>query len=224
MDYLKCYIYYCDGTKEINDIDKIKKENYSKVTKLIFCWLKSYQLEIEAPQVYEMENLAHLETADSEGDANYSDKLGNLINLNTLKVGHIGSCNINKNSKCFTYKNRGLIKCYHSTTYISPKIEYLNIFLGWYEDKEISLLNNLHNGLKYLQINIIDFDILQHINNLPITLEKLNIVITHCPKMIFYELDQDGEEKYFADAKKAMDIIKTPFGCNKILKILNLNS
>lgn len=224
MDYLKCYIYYDDGTKDIIDIDKVKKENYSKVIKLIFWWLKSYQLEIEAPQVYEMENLGHLETADSEGDANYSDKLGNLINLNTLKVGHIGTCNINKNSKCFTYKNRGLIKCYHSDTYISPKIEYLNIFLGWFGNKEIILLNNLHNGLKYLQINIIDFDILQHINNLPITLEILNIVITHCPKMIFYEEFQDCEEKYYADATNAMELIKTPFGCNKSLKILNLTS
>lgn len=231
MDYfLKCYIDYNDGTKDIIDIDKVKKEDYAKVIKLRFWRLKSYQLETEAPQVYEMENLGHLETPDTEGDAIYSDKLGNLINLHTLKVGHIGTCNINNNSKCFTYKNRGLIKNYEIDTYISPDIEYLNLFLGWFNDdynydkNVITLLNNLHNGLKYLQINISDFDILKYINNLPITLEILKIVITHCPKMIFYEGEQNGEKKYYKEANYALEQIKTPFGCRKILTILNLTS
>lgn len=231
MDYfLKCYIDYQDGTKDIINIDKVKKEDYAKVIKLRFWRLKSYQLETEAPQVYEMENLGHLETPDTEGDAGYSDKLGNLINLHTIKVGHIGTCN-NNNSKCYTYKNRGLIKNYQTDTYISAEIEYLNLFLGWFSDdyncdeKIITLLNNLHNGLKYLQINISDFDILKYINNLPITLETLKIVITHCPNMIFLEGDLDGgEEKYYKEANYAMDQIKTPFGCKKTLTILNLTS
>lgn len=188
--------------------------------------LNSFELEKEAPCVFDMENLTLLETADKKEDAFYPDKMGNLIHLHTLEGCHIGSCSPLAISKCYKYGNKALITNYQSDMHISPDIEYLNIFIGWIDDgingdKDISndhriiLLNNLHNGLKYLQINIVDYGLLKYIKNLPITLENFNVVITNCMKIVFYS----SLEEYEDEAKEILEQIKTPFECKKKLYI-----
>jgi hypothetical protein len=163
-----------------------------------------------------------LETADSTNTIpQYSNKLGNLIHLNTIKINHFANYSPMYISKCYQCENNALIINYNLDLKINTNIEYLNIFTynihGYpmiYQSM-ITFLNNLHLGLKYLQININCEDILNFITNLPITLEILNIVML---KYTICIVDED-------DYKEYMDLlvnkIKVPFNCKINLKYLN---
>jgi hypothetical protein len=221
MEPLKCSITYYNGSHQYINFRDIPKENYSKVKKIRFMVLNVKDLEKEIPEIFDMENITCLETGDTEGEVDYPDKMGNFLHLDTLKVCHLNRCTFVDN---FIHKNgnKAIIRFCKQNMIIPCDIEYLNILIGWFDDKpsdyRITTLDNLHNGLKYLQISVIDFDILKYINNLPPTLETFNVVITLCAKDMFYDTPED----YTKHAIKEFENIKVPFNCVKNLKIEDL--
>jgi hypothetical protein len=116
-------------------------------------------------------------------------------------------------SKCYQNDNRALILNLHSKIDIPTNIEYLNIFIDYIIDKQIidyviAFFNNLHSGLKYLQININHLIyILNFITNLPTTLEVFNIVILNCDTSII----RKNEYKNYVDT--LVSKMKIPFNC-----------
>jgi hypothetical protein len=220
---LNCYIQLKNEKTKMMKFSELKKEDYDKVIKVIFHELTSEQLELYVSDVYCLTNLERLETSDSKMKPEYPNKLGNFIHLHTLSINHFSNFSPLFISKCYQCNNKAIITNYHPDIVVNSDIEYLNIFVNYIDDNTninehnmTKLLNNLHIGLKYLQINIIDFEILKFICNLPITLETFNVIITETTKDILYE----SKEYYIKDAYKTIDNIKIPLNCKLNIQIL----
>lgn len=217
---INCYIKFFNNTLPIFfNFNDLSIQDYENVQKLVFHKLKSFELEIFAPQVYKLINLEVLETADRHNKIEYSEKLANLIHLNLFTHYPISI------SKCFQHDNKAIIINYNLNIIIPQTIEYINIFINYIdyginENKDLSknsnvyLLNNLHNGIKYLQINIVDFAILKYINNLPVSLETFNVnILKSVINMLWYSI-----EDYLNYAHMELNKIKIPFNCKTYLK------
>jgi hypothetical protein len=210
---LSCYITFEDNHPITFDFGKLDPEDFTKVIKVVFHKLRSVELELYAPNVYNLTNLEMLVTTDLPNtNPDFSNYLGNLIHLNTLKLGHFSNY-LPHISKCYQNDNRALILNLHSKIDIPTNIEYLNIFIDYIIDKQIidyviAFFNNLHSGLKYLQININHLIyILNFITNLPTTLEVFNIVILNCDTSII----RKNEYKNYVDT--LVSKMKIPFNC-----------
>ena len=208
-----CHITFNNQEAKTCDFQDLEPEQFDKVIGVAFPKLCSAELEIHTPNVYNLINLEKLETADSiRITPQYSNKLGNLIHLNTIKKNSY-AMHRHIISKYYQFEKSALITNYNPKMIISADILYLNIFVGHIIKQVISeypiiqLLNNLHLGLKYLQINIYETDIFEFITNLPITLEIFNINIEN--------------SKNIEDNDLLLNKIKLPFNCKINLKFIN---
>ena len=226
-DKYKVKIVLDNGEKFIEyGVHKINENLYERITGLYFYYMKFDEL-ILVSDIFKFKNLLSL-TAACDNVNNLPNELANFIYLQTLSFTREREKDYRPLNSQISYyinnENMMMINYYHNII-IPEHVKNLNYTLSenicniFFD--QVSFLQNLPNTLDFLQVKIYHECIIvkyQIFNNLPVSLKKLIIVLDDADDGVFPHVLNDKNILI-----KYGKYIKIPFDCELIIKYNNIH-